>query len=75
MGLIFLWIDNVMVIHQDPAKRDLWLVRLRENAARFNLHWKLDTLKATDTPHYLGIFFKTQNGADSWQHELERIQK
>ena len=75
VGLIFLWIDNVMVIHQDPAKRDLWLARLRENAARFNLHWKPDTLKATDTPHYLGIFFKKQQGVVSWQHELERIQK
>ena len=75
VGLIFLWIDNVMVIHRDPAKRDLWLDRLRDNAARFNLHWKLDTLKATDTPHYLGIFFKNENGVVRWQHELERIKK
>ena len=35
VGLIFLWLDNVMVIHKDSKERDKWFVRLTRNAGVF----------------------------------------
>ena len=35
VGLIFLWLDNVMVIHKDPKQRDKWFARLTRNAGVF----------------------------------------
>jgi len=78
VGLIFLWLDNIFVIHKDPKIRDLWFKRLERNGKVFNARWK--QLDITDSPKYLGIHFniKAPENSDSfvqWAHDKDRIGK
>jgi len=84
VGLIFLWLDNILIACRDPKLRHLWYERLLRNAKLFKARWK--HLDEKDTPNYLGIHFQTKKvetdthaSASSykivWSHESERIVK
>ena len=73
IGLIFLWLDNVMVVTLNESLRDLWYDRLKSNGARFNVRWK--SLEKTSRPNYLGIFFRWIKNKVVWCHESERTEK
>jgi len=88
IGLIFLWLDNILVIHRSIALRHAWYERLVRNAKIFRARWK--HLDETDTPNYLGIHFqkKVSNNKSNittipssaipqiyWSHEKERTTK
>ena len=72
-GLIFLWLDNVMVLSLDESLRNKWYNRLDANARRFNVRWK--NLEKTSKPKYLGIFFRWIKNKVVWCHESERTKK
>jgi len=84
VGLIFLWLDNILIACQDPKLRRDWYERLVRNAKLYNARWK--HLDEKDTPNYLGIHFQTKKVETIphaptssfkvlWSHENERIGK
>ena len=79
IGLIFLWLDNILIVTRDPALRHLWYDRLIRNAKIYNARWK--HLDECDSPNYLGMHFQMRRKDQQalpqvhWSHEKERIQK
>ena len=79
IGLIVLWIDNVLVLCKDPSLRDLWAVRLKRNAseneAEGGCHAIWKEFIVSDSPDFIGIHFKTTETGVSWCHEKARTEK
>jgi len=75
IGFVFLWLDNVMVITNNQSLRDRWYHRLEANAQHFKCIWKKDSFIRTNSPCYLGIYFRKVKDKLLWCHETARIQK
>ena len=79
VGLIVIWIDNVLVLCKDPSLRDLWATRLKRNASENEKEggchaiWK--EFIVSDTPNYIGIHFQTTDTGVIWCHEKARTEK